>query len=123
MPASINITETPGADLCERCLKLTEINDNDEGFYEDKLPEGELTLRHKDESRSSHRLVKYASIWEDMAPEYPSLKASSAAGCELCTLLLEGLLRRNLKHSGLVTIACTYVWGGHAWGRNVSSQS
>lgn len=121
MPASINIIETLGADLCERCLEATELDDGEEEFYEDQLPKGEATLRHKDEGSNAHRLVKLASLREDVAPEYPSLKASSTAGCELCTLLLKGLLRRDLKHNGTVTIACTYVWGGYAWGRVVSS--
>lgn len=123
MTVSINIIDGGDreSDLCERCWAGTRIDDSQECFYESQLPDGDPTLRHKREKNKAFLLTK-PLLWKDVAPDYPSLAASSTAGCQLCTLILKGLLRRSLDRNGAVTIARTYTWGGYCWGCEVSSQ-
>ena len=124
MTVSINIIDGGDreSDLCERCWAGTRIDDSQECLYESQLPDGgDPTLRHKLQRRTTLLLAR-PIIRNDVAPEYPSLAASSTAGCQLCTLILKGLLRRNLDRNGAITITCSYAWGGYCWGMKVSPQ-
>ncbi|KAH8892517.1 HET-domain-containing protein [Thozetella sp. PMI_491] len=48
--------------------------------------------------------------WHDTANDYPSLNASSQAGCEWCKMLREALLRRKIPHQGPVIIRGSYIY-------------
>ncbi|KAK8108854.1 hypothetical protein PG984_014655 [Apiospora sp. TS-2023a] len=48
--------------------------------------------------------------WDDTCPEYPSLDASSEAGCAMCSMLRKALLRRNIAHQGAVRVVARYKY-------------
>ncbi|KAK8007448.1 hypothetical protein PG989_001438 [Apiospora arundinis] len=52
-------------------------------------------------------------VWDDTCPDYPTLETSARDGCDMCEMLREALLRRNINYKGGVKIKGRYCYTFH----------
>ncbi|KAK1760036.1 Neutral/alkaline non-lysosomal ceramidase [Echria macrotheca] len=110
-----------GDTLCQRCFDGATIDDSIDDFHEGTNEDEKPTLRHRQEGSGSIRLTSVIN-WTDTLPDFPNMKETATAGCQLCGLVRRALLRRDLDNRGPVEVLGAYIWDGNGGKFDVESE-